>query len=246
MEATYFGHSCWGLTLGQHRLLIDPSPTSNDQRNALSEYLSESCDFVVFSHAAGSDPTFALDFVKQAQSCTLLAEAAVTRAAHLAGIPQASALVMFWNAERVFGTLHVRAVETRQLAAVNTPAGWLTGMPVAYIMWDEAEPEGRLLHLGDTALFSDLALIGQTYRPVVALLSVGPGSRLPAMTPTEAALACFWLRVDIALPMRFEAQPETANDFCSAIQHLPSEITSWVPPIGETFSFHRDTRVRRA
>jgi L-ascorbate metabolism protein UlaG (beta-lactamase superfamily) len=67
----------------------------------------------------------------------------------------------------------------------------------------------RVYHAGDTGLFSDMKLIGELYRPEVALLPIGDRF---TMGPREAALAVSWIRPDIAIPMHYNTRPSILQD----------------------------------
>ena len=61
----------------------------------------------------------------------------------------------------------------RSSATIGRRAGWpdgqfVTGVPMGFIV--ETEPGIRIYHYGDTAIFSDLKLIGELYRPTIGLL----------------------------------------------------------------------------
>ena len=62
----------------------------------------------------------------------------------------------------------------------------------------------RIYHAGDTALFGDMRLIGDLYRPKLALLPIGD---LFTMNPREAAYAARLLRVREVIPMHFGTFP---------------------------------------
>jgi L-ascorbate metabolism protein UlaG (beta-lactamase superfamily) len=78
----------------------------------------------------------------------------------------------------------------------------------------EAEPGVPVYHFGDTAIFSDLALIGRLHRPTVGLLGcsqpwslVAPGAGevvTGEMSPQEAALAAEFLGVRYAVATHYE------------------------------------------
>jgi L-ascorbate metabolism protein UlaG (beta-lactamase superfamily) len=85
------------------------------------------------------------------------------------------------------------------------------------------EAAGYVLHLpderaiyfaGDTAVFSDMQLIEQLYKPELAFLPIGD---FYTMGPREAALACRLLNVKKVIPMHFGTFP--------ALTGSPSELT---------------------
>ncbi len=61
--------------------------------------------------------------------------------------------------------------------------------------------DGRALYFaGDTAVFSDMALIERLYKPELAILPIGD---LFTMGPEEAALACEMLKPERVIPMHY-------------------------------------------
>ncbi len=66
-------------------------------------------------------------------------------------------------------------------------------------------PDGRRAYFaGDTAVFSDMALIAELYQPALAFLPVGD---LFTMGPAEAALACRLVQAPTVIPMHFGTFP---------------------------------------
>ncbi|RMG47772.1 MAG: metal-dependent hydrolase [Acidobacteria bacterium] len=76
------------------------------------------------------------------------------------------------------------------------------GEGVGYVV--ELENGFRLYHAGDTAVFGDMKLIGELYRPELAMIPVGD---LYTMGPREAAHAIRLLDVKKVIPMHFGTFP---------------------------------------
>lgn len=74
------------------------------------------------------------------------------------------------------------------------PAGYVIGMPGGF----------SLYHAGDTALFGDMKLIGELYKPRVALLPMGDRF---TMGPREAAYAIRLLGIKQVIPMHYATFP---------------------------------------
>jgi L-ascorbate metabolism protein UlaG (beta-lactamase superfamily) len=74
------------------------------------------------------------------------------------------------------------------------PAGYVIRMPGGFTIY----------HAGDTALFGDMKLIGELYKPEVALLPIGDRY---TMGPREAAYAIRLLGVKHAIPMHYGTFP---------------------------------------
>ncbi len=64
-------------------------------------------------------------------------------------------------------------------------------------------------HCGDTCLFSDMKLIGETYRPDVALIPAGDRF---TMGPRQAATAAEFIRPKVAVPMHYGTFPIITDD----------------------------------
>ena len=57
---------------------------------------------------------------------------------------------------------------------------------------------------GDTALFGDMKMIGEIYKPAIAFLPIGD---LYTMGPDTAAIAARWLGVRQVVPMHYGTFP---------------------------------------
>lgn len=112
----------------------------------------------------------------------------------------------------VGGTVQLDDVAATMVAAVHSSSIDST---------EEGEPEARpagiaagfvltiadgpvLYHAGDTAVFSDMKLIRELYRPEVVMLPIGGHF---TMGPREAALAVRFLEPKIVLPLHFGTFP---------------------------------------
>ncbi len=90
-------------------------------------------------------------------------------------------------------------------------------------------------HAGDTALFSDLQLIGELWRPELAFLPIGD---LFTMDPQQAARACRFLGVRRVIPIHwgtFDALTGKPADLVAALADLgvACEVVALQP--GESF-----------
>jgi L-ascorbate metabolism protein UlaG (beta-lactamase superfamily) len=76
-------------------------------------------------------------------------------------------------------------------------------------------------HAGDTAVFSDMKLIAELYRPSLGFVPVGD---LFTMGPREAALACKFLSLEQAVPIHFGTFP--------VLTGTPAEFRAEVSALG--------------
>lgn len=108
------------------------------------------------------------------------------------------------------------------------------GEAAGYVL--EFENGFRIYHAGDTALFSDMRLIAELYRPDLALIPVGD---LYTMGPREASYAIRFLNVRQVIPMHYGTFPVLTGR-PEELQKLTADIpdlTIHVMKPGETLTF---------
>jgi L-ascorbate metabolism protein UlaG (beta-lactamase superfamily) len=78
--------------------------------------------------------------------------------------------------------------------------------------------DGRAVYFaGDTALFGDMRLIGEMYRPEIAFLPIGDRF---TMDPAAAAMACGMLGVRQVVPMHWGTFPLLTGTPAALKEHL--------------------------
>jgi L-ascorbate metabolism protein UlaG (beta-lactamase superfamily) len=87
-----------------------------------------------------------------------------------------------------------------------------------------------LYHAGDTAVFGDMKLIRELYRPKVAMLPIGGHF---TMGPKEAALAVRFLEPEIVLPIHFGTVPQLKGtpDELAALVEPNVQVVRWTPGV---------------
>lgn len=96
-------------------------------------------------------------------------------------------------------------------------------------------PDFCLYHAGDTALFSDMKLIGENYKPDIACLPIGD---VFTMCPEQAAVAAHWIRPRVAIPVHYNTFPfltGTAEKFQQACSELDIESIALKPGSSQQF-----------
>ena len=80
------------------------------------------------------------------------------------------------------------------------------GVPVGFIV----EMDGiRVYHAGDTALFSEMSLIGERYRPTVLLLPIDGRYNMDII---DAVRAVELIKPSLAIPFHYNTWPSVAAD----------------------------------
>ncbi|MDX1383798.1 MAG: metal-dependent hydrolase [Thermoanaerobaculia bacterium] len=107
------------------------------------------------------------------------------------------------------------------------------GVSAGYVV--RLEGSTTFYHAGDTALFSDMELIAELYRPELAFLPIGD---LFTMDPEQAALACRLLGVSKVIPVHYGTFPVltgTPDQLEAALQDrgINTEVIALAP--GEAY-----------
>ena len=208
---TFHGVACYELSGPLGRVLLDPFLTGNPAADVGPDELPAP-DVILASHAAW-------DHMGDAAAVALRTGAPVicgTDTAALlreAGVPDAQIRVTVWGIRVRVGELLIHPVESHHWSQARLADGsTITGTPMGFVV--EAEPGVPVYHFGDSAIFSDLALIGRLHHPVSGLLGctqpwslVAPGAGEVAtgeMSPREAALAAEYLGVRFAVATHYE------------------------------------------
>ncbi len=112
------------------------------------------------------------------------------------------------------GTADVRGLGVTMTSADHSAGDWdnasgaprYLGEPAGFVV--ELEDGSRVYHAGDTNVFGDMRLIGELYRPDIAILPIGGHY---TMGPREAALAVELLGVREVLPIHYGTYPILAG-----------------------------------
>jgi L-ascorbate metabolism protein UlaG (beta-lactamase superfamily) len=107
------------------------------------------------------------------------------------------------------GTIRTHGLSITMVPAVHSssidaePGMPYMGLAVGYVV---ALEDGLTLYFaGDTAVFGDMKLIGEMYRPVIGFLPIGD---CYTMGPEQAAVACGLLGIRQVVPMHWGTFPE--------------------------------------
>ena len=97
----------------------------------------------------------------------------------------------------------------------------------------------RFYASGDTDLYGDLRLVGERYRPDVALVCAGNGPF--TMGPRDAALACQYLGVSQAIPIHYAhnaavLDPRAGEEFRQAVAELSPGTAAQVVTPGQSIA----------
>jgi L-ascorbate metabolism protein UlaG (beta-lactamase superfamily) len=213
MKITWFSHSCFEL-FGSVNILVDPYISGNP--HAPLDVDKFNPDVIAVTHGHADHLGNAGDIARRT-GCLVIAIAEVSR--YLNGLGARAEGMNIGGTFNVGGAslCMTPAVHSRGITAVDPPL--CGGDSAGFVINDGIS----IYHAGDTALFSDMKLIGELHRPEIALIPIGDRY---TMGPKEAAIATSWIRPDIAIPMHYNTFP--------AIEQDPAEYQALVETLCDT------------
>jgi L-ascorbate metabolism protein UlaG (beta-lactamase superfamily) len=233
VRITYLGHSAFRfVTAGGEQILIDPFLTNNPQTPEELKQVGE-LDTMLITH--GHFDHFE-DAIPVARETGALAVANFEIFAYLQSQGIENAMPMQKGGTSQVGGIKVTATHAFHSSSIQTEDGSLIygGEPVGYIV--EFESGFKLYHAGDTAIFGDMQLIGELYRPDLAFLPIG---NQVVMSPFEAAHAARLLGVRHVVPIHygtFPFLPGTPEEFQQPVSEIAPGTTVRVMQPGEELS----------
>ena len=225
MEIRFLGHSCFELTEGDVRVLVDPFLTDNPSAAVGADEVEPTHIFLTHGHGDHYGDVEAVAKRTGAQVVAIveiadeLTEAGVENVAD----PNIGGTVTFdWGWVKLTPAWHTSTTPKGQ---VNTPTGLLINIGGKTIY-----------HLGDTALFSDLQLVAGRGDPIdVALMCIGGHY---TMDRIDAVTAAQLVGAATIIPCHYDTFPLIETDaeaFKVDAEALTSSKVEILQP-GETFS----------
>jgi L-ascorbate metabolism protein UlaG (beta-lactamase superfamily) len=198
MDIRFLGHACFELSEGNTRVLIDPFLTGNPKAAAAPDELEPTHIFLTHGHADHIGDT--VDIAKRTGAQTVaivelaneLAEDGVENVAD----PNMGGTIEFEGGwVRLVPAWHTA---TTPKGTVHMPAGLVINLGGTTVY-----------HLGDTALFSDLALPGKRDPIDVALMCIGGHYTMDRHDAVEAAKL---VGAKTVIPCHYDTFPPIETD----------------------------------
>ena len=213
----YLGHACFSIVRDDGAVvLVDPWLNDNPARACRAEDLDR-VDLILVTHGGFDHLGDTFDIARRT-GAMIFSSVDVNFAAKLRGLPRENLFSMVSGAQRSHAGFSIQAVEAHHVSILEVDGQYISGQPLGYIV-KAGEDAPSVYHMGDTSVFSDLALIAQLYAPDVALIGMGGDPNLPhEMTPAEAALAVELTGVRRAVPMHYEPGSPDPQQFVESVR----------------------------
>ena len=199
MNIKWLGHSAF-LIEGKDKILVDPYLTGNPKAAATPDQID--CDIICVTHGHGDH---------------LGDTAAIARrtGAVVASILELSMWMEKCGVKSVGfnlgGSTKIKDTTITMVPAFHSSSIGAPGLEFSAAMAVGMVIEsGKVVyHAGDTCVFSDMKLIGELYKPDVALLPIGG---FFTMGPKQAAMAASLVKAKYVVPMHYGTWPPIEQD----------------------------------
>jgi L-ascorbate metabolism protein UlaG (beta-lactamase superfamily) len=223
MEIRFLGQSCFELVEGETRVLIDPFLTGNPKAAVAADEVDPTHILLTHGHADHYGDT--VDIAKRT------------------GAP----VIAIVELANEIGAKGVDVVDPNLGGTVELPGGWVRLVPALHTA---VSPDGTphvaaglvvklgettVYHLGDTCLFSDLALPGKRDKLDVALMCIGGHY---TMDRHDAVTAAELVGASTVIPCHYDTLPPIETDAEAFKQEVEARTSSSVVILqpGETHS----------
>lgn len=215
MKVSYHGHAVIKIETNGKTILFDPFISGNELTDLKAEDVK--ADVIILTHGHGDHLGDTVDIAKRNDSLVI-------------GTAEMAAYIGFQGIEKTHG-MHIGGAYEFDFGKVKlTPAfhgsGFITddkqiiylGMPAGVLFTAEGK---TVYHAGDTALYSDMKLIGERHAIDLAFLPIGDNF---TMGPEDAALAAKFLNPKQVVPIHYNTFPPIKQDPHKYVEMLEDGI----------------------
>ena len=246
----FLGFSAFYITTSTgKKILIDPylndNPASPVKANGFDRV-----DLILVSHAAFDHLGDTAEIAIQ-HKCPIICGGDSKLLLMEQGVPDEQLIETVWGLTVKACGIKVRPVVSMHRSAARLKDGRIvSALPLGFIIY--LEDGTRIYNASDTALFSDMKLLGELYKPHVGLMNVTiencfdflPEFVTGEMTPYEAALASQWLGLEYAIACHYTIKDcADVYQFVELLNKMHSENKLNVKPVamnpGEEFVYEK-------
>jgi L-ascorbate metabolism protein UlaG (beta-lactamase superfamily) len=233
MKITWLGHSAFRIETGKAKILLDPFLTYNASFEGQDiKDVSAGITHILLTHGHGDHVGDTIALAKET-GATVLANADLASWLAAKGVSK----IEMGNTGGTIALGGFSATFTNALhsSAQVTEDGIAHALGNANGLMLHFDDEASIFAMGDTDIFSDMALINELHQPDIGLVPVG--ARF-TMGGAVAALACQrYFNFKTAVPCHYGTFPiidQTADKFVSGMEGSKTEVKAIKP--SESFS----------
>lgn len=182
MQVTWYGHSAFRLDFGGKAVLIDPFFTGNPGFGGDPEAAAKEVSHILLTHGHDDHVGDSVAIAKKT-GAKVVANFEICMRLNSQGVENIDPMNMGGTLDQGGFTVSMVRADHSSSHNDNGTAVYL-GNPGGLIV--KAPNEPTIYHMGDTDIFSDMALINEIYAPDVAFVPVGDRF---TMSPKLAAMA---------------------------------------------------------
>lgn len=199
MKVNYLGHSAF-LIEGRNRILVDPFLTGNPKASTTPDKVQ--CDIICVTHGHSDHLG---DTVEIARRTGATVACIVEMSDYLEKCGVKSLGFNMGGPAKILDS-SITLVPAFHSSSIGAPGlEFSAAMPVGVVI-----DSGKVVyHAGDTCVFGDMKLIGQMYKPDLALLPIGG---FFTMDSKQAAMAVDLIKPKVVVPMHYNTWPPIEQD----------------------------------
>jgi len=231
MQITWYGHSAFRLDFGGTAVLIDPFFTGNPVFVSDRAAAIKDVTHILLTHGHGDHVGDTVDIAKS-NGATVTGDYDLLVWLAKKGVEKRNPMNTGGTTD--LGSFSVSMVRADHSSGSNEgDTSIYLGNPHGLIVKAKGEP--TVWHLGDTDIFSDMALLSEIHQPKVAILPVGDRFTMGAKTAAMAVKR--FLNVEVAIPCHFGTFPiidQNADKFVAEMKGHSTKVI--VPEKGKPFT----------
>lgn len=233
MKLTWYGHSAFRVEAGAARILIDPFLSGNPSWGKGWEAAADGVTHVLLTHGHDDHVGDAAAILKQT-GAMLVANFEICMYLVGKGVDQSRI-----NPGNTGGTVDCGGFTVTFTQALHSSSAggeggnnFYLGNPLGLVL--HFPDDKTLYHMGDTDIFSDMALINELHRPAVGLVPIGDRF---TMGGAVAALACRrFFEFEAVVPCHyatFGLLDQTAEKLVAGLEGSGTKVLT--PRVGDAF-----------